>query len=265
MAIIRKIPWTIKPSFPQVNFGHPLAKGLQLVVAPIDGTMRDIGPFGVAVTTNTSDITQGKFGHAAKNGPGTDTRVEYAAPPGFDTETSQFILYRLTGDTVGFITDYGATGGDPHCAIFNRGSGTVATLINIFADGASSVPQNTWIDHGVARRLSFKRIYFLGIDDGGDTIVTDHGSGPVTLGNRGSGGDAADIDTALFLQWNRVLDPAEFKSLHENPWQMFQPRTQIIPIEVAVVGGRIMSSLAYSGGLAQKGGIAGKGGGLAGR
>ncbi len=34
-------------------------------------------------------------------------------------------------------------------------------------------------------------------------------------------------------------------------------------IEVAAVGGRIMSSLAYHGGLAGRGGIAGKGGGLA--
>ena len=38
----------------------------------------------------------------------------------------------------------------------------------------------------------------------------------------------------------------------------------IIPSKAVVVGGRIMSSLAASGGLAGMGGIAGQGGGLAG-
>lgn len=45
-----------------------------------------------------------------------------------------------------------------------------------------------------------------------------------------------------------------------NRWLLLR---YITPI-VSAVGGRIMSSLAYSGGLAHKGGIAGKGGGLAG-
>jgi hypothetical protein len=69
----------------------------------------------------------------------------------------------------------------------------------------------------------------------------------------------------IILAFRGKLTAYEHKSLHENPWQVFAPRIHRIPIGyAAAAGGRIMSSLAGSGGLASKGGIAGIGGGLAG-
>ena len=66
--------------------------------------------------------------------------------------------------------------------------------------------------------------------------------------------------------WRRVLTPEEVRSLYWDHWQVFEPQMQFLPVAAGAppVGGRIMSSLAYHGGLAGQGGIAGAGGGLAG-
>jgi len=55
--------------------------------------------------------------------------------------------------------------------------------------------------------------------------------------------------------------------VYRRPWPDYRrpKRPKVVPLSVAVVvSGRIMSSMAASGGLAGKGGMAGKGGGLAG-
>jgi hypothetical protein len=68
--------------------------------------------------------------------------------------------------------------------------------------------------------------------------------------------------------WNRPLSDAEVRALY-NPqtrWDIYQQGTRTIslPAAAAPAGGRIMSSLVSTGGLAGPGGIAGNGGGLAG-
>jgi epidermal growth factor receptor substrate 15 len=129
---------------------------------------------------------------------------------------------------------YGSAGGDPHLALYNRGSGTVSMLVIAHMDGASSVPLNTWQDHGCARDDTDKFLYFNGkLDASFAQSPDDKGNGQASFGNRHDGFDATDLDTALFIQWNRVLSSEEFKALHDNPWQIFQPRTQIIPSSVA--------------------------------
>lgn len=63
--------------------------------------------------------------------------------------------------------------------------------------------------------------------------------------------------------WNRSITEAEVREISQNPYQILQPRTQYVGVEVVAAAGRI-NSLAYKGGLAGHGGIAGHGGGLAG-
>lgn len=228
-APTRKV-WTKKPLSPKVNFDHPLAKGLQLVVAPIDSAFADIGPFKVAATTTTSTMTAGEQGLAAKNAGAGGQRLQYEAPPGFGLDISMFILYRFNSDANGYLAQYGGTGNNPHLSMFNRGNGDVSVLIGGHAQGVSSVPQNTWIDHGCIRsQTNLKRLYYLGVEDADDTQAPDGGDAPITIGNRPDTAQGTDIDMALFMQWNRVLSAAEFLSLHDNPWQIFELQTVFAP------------------------------------
>lgn len=63
--------------------------------------------------------------------------------------------------------------------------------------------------------------------------------------------------------WLRGLSDGECEAHGQDPFAMVRMADEV-PVFVAAVAGRIMSSLAGSGGLAYKGGIAGIGGGLAG-
>ncbi len=69
------------------------------------------------------------------------------------------------------------------------------------------------------------------------------------------------IDYVRF--YNRVLNYSEMEELYRNPYPEYYTDIQWMGRVAAPAGGRIMSSLAYRGGLAGEGGIAGQGGGLA--
>lgn len=73
-----------------------------------------------------------------------------------------------------------------------------------------------------------------------------------------------DGDMYWWAYFDVRLTMGELISLDEDPYQLFQQANVIdYFVPSAVAGGRIMSSMAGSGGLAGKGGMAGAGGGLA--
>ena len=54
------------------------------------------------------------------------------------------------------------------------------------------------------------------------------------IGSRGNGTtESYTKDAALAWAWNRALKASEIAELSANPWQLFQPRTQYIPVSAA--------------------------------
>lgn len=112
------------------------------------------------------------------------------------------------------------------------------------------------------------RIYVDGVEEAtasGD-LHSDYSSQQIRVGATGTSGTPSrklDGKISWLFLFDRPKSAIEIKSLMNNPYQILQPRTQYVGVEVVAAAGRI-NSLAYKGGLAGHGGIAGQGGGLAG-
>lgn len=62
------------------------------------------------------------------------------------------------------------------------------------------------------------------------TLTATRGTGPAYLGARGPVTDQAISDFGDCGIWQRVLSAAEVRSLYENPYQVYAPRTVIVPV-----------------------------------
>ena len=88
-------------------------------------------------------------------------------------------------------------------------------------------------------------------------------SSPLFLGEAITFGDNAAVDIELVIMYDRYLD-LDYVATRDNAMRDSENFTTAGTPFTPTSGGRIMSSLAGSGGLAYAGGIAGRGGGLAG-
>lgn len=91
-------------------------------------------------------------------------------------------------------------------------------------------------------------------------------TGPVKIGaTDGEAGLSFDtVDTYMMAMWGRALSAKEIMDLNVDPFLPVRQDEFNIGFVPPAAAGRVMSSLAGSGGLVYHGGLAGKGGGLAG-
>jgi len=290
MAIIRKIPWVRRPYDRsvslEINDAHPFARGLLRAFLCNDGmgdTLREFVKSDHAIQ-NVGNPTAWLTN---RRGRTFDFRTSGASRDGFNFTTLTFSDSQPW--SIAFGIDRIDDGNPAHGALFGDGVDIGSDYINIADDGATD---RVDFDPTVGGTTSFADtgitptgyhdwvISSDGAGTGACTIRVHHDgvefasastrNGGIILTNLGDGRNSTALSFrgklyyAYFYDWRLLNSHAQI--LKHNPYQIFQSRTQIIPIEVAApVGGRIMSSLAYSGGLAHKGGIAGKGGGLAGQ
>lgn len=142
-----------------------------------------------------------------------------------------------------------------------------------FDIGALHGPDGEWASNTIAlvgkrAKFSTKR-YSVMVNEKEITGYTRSGAlGNITAGTWKIGYvDSTYQNTfwwSTFLVWNRFVADEEIKAVRLNPWQLFEPEVINFPVSAGGVSGRIMGSLAGSGGLAGIGGLAGKAGGLAG-
>lgn len=178
--------------------------------------------------------------------------------------------------------------------LFNRGSGTAGSWA-IFLDSAGDLSGQIRVNGGTARKatildanlpadgtqclfaVTYKApdtiVYCFPIGGGSESQATqstggtlDTGTGNLYLGcHPNTQGDSDwHEDVSYWFAAGRAFALEQLRKVARDlfgPFRMVDEAAFFVP---AVVAGRIMSSLAGSGGLAARGGIAGPGGGLAG-
>lgn len=104
------------------------------------------------------------------------------------------------------------------------------------------------------------------IDSGGSaTGAQGTSDADLFLGERLDKATKLDGAITMVALFERALSFSETELLRKDPWRMIKPSLpSMYTVPSVVVAGRVMSSMAGSGGLVYRGGIVGRGGGLAG-
>jgi hypothetical protein len=171
-----------------------------------------------------------------------------------------------------FSTDYLINVGGTHAAGLGFSASSTARFrmtvgTQRFADGATVLTANKLI-HISGRCSPQKDVWLNGAQDG--THATGHTTttfSDVDI-HHSDGGFEAHANSLFAMGWNYTIPDCDMVALYSvrHRWDLLQnaARTISLPAAAAPAGGRIMSSLVSTGGLAGPGGIAGNGGGLAG-
>ncbi len=254
MSIVRHIPWRSKP--PEgigINWSHPLSRGL-IRAYLFQSTL------GTDETGNFNFIT-GALGDDSMTMPtlGADglvfDGVDQAIQIGFLTEietldeisvllaatptatdSMAFSLFEMdfsdTDGQVGWVNTGSPPGWRQHIGITNNTYTTAGLPLNIkhqvgwsfdsaeninFLDGHLESNQNP-----TDFPLDARNTALVGVDpDGADATPL--------LGNWYTG------EIHYIFIWARALGVAGLKTVSDNPWQLFTPRTQILPTSVVAV------------------------------
>jgi len=254
MAIIRKIPWTRQP--PQgvgIDKTHPLTRGLYYAINHVDPIPRDLmGHFDQTDVIKVGSPIQkahadGLGVYIANRGTRTgwnlnDNSLDLSTPT---TVFHYAALVGDPGDTDEFSLSNAELSGSNRATVL--GSTTVpdddnAHAIGFCWDSASAILYQDGLQIGIDSSVNAGwGSYLLRYDNSSnrwEAFVDSSGGSTFNVG-MGIGTKTADQWHGyiyLSLWWDRKLSASEHMQLSQNMWQIFQPRTQIIPIEVAAGG-----------------------------
>ena len=277
--------WTKLPPNPVINKGNAIGRKIDLYLPLHDLAARDIAGGLVPATTGTSTVgsERGLVTHFDDG-----DYLDFGDVHDLGSESMFFgCWYKTTQSTdftlmakafYGFVIPrffISTTAGN-----FQIRCHTTAGGNKVFVDTTGTRNDGKWhFITGVADNLQKEiRLYIDGVNLGSTALDNSYssedsgyhlfigryndeidGTNPHTTFSKYTG-DMSDL-----IMGHHALNDAEVMSLHKDFYQILQPRTQLLPLtQAAVGGGRIMGSLADKGGLAGHGGIAGIGGGLAG-
>lgn len=286
MLILRKL-WESQPQVvPGIDWSNALCRGLVFCAVPFGTTMVDVvtGVAGTrtgAMTVRPSSTNGGRSRNGdgigiAASGTNTDqivwpvslarggsiTSTGTVLALGGTTEQVDGKIYIFGGNTETVTAGDGFSVGIDSFSYLGRGNVTRHRFASaLWASGGSEVVGNPFND----------RVHFFGYG------FTANGANGTWFANRGgstwSGGAVFGTTTTnrralvhtsgdgrtensknafvnLFLIWDREISVAEYQSLYDNPWQLFEPYKIIIP--ASTLGGSftldaIAGSLALTG------------------
>lgn len=254
MTIFRKIPWTSQPPpGTKLDKAHPLyehisyVKNFASMAEPdlrqgISPTVVDFVQRGgyIECTGITGDLFDTNFA-PVYNDLGADTNKMSCIQVMRTTETDgSFWAQRDVGSNAIFQANFDVSG------IEIRIGATAYILDAATTEAIDGLWHVVGITAGIGDTAANTACFIDGkIGSAGFIATTDNGNGTpvnIAIGHRWNTHPAtsfeADIDCQLFVLWVGLrLTAAQHKSLADNPWQIFQPRFQLISIEVpAAIG-----------------------------
>lgn len=228
----------------RLNMASPLARGLVFAAVP-GGPELISGVFPTRI--GNADLSMFEHGKAFKSPSNTTDGWYWILPPNhpiysITTEDSSFILANRASGAVAsnlFGIPYRAEGWTtPFYAWTLATSGSNATSGGYNYAPSASVRRTTTMAgfytngktqaYGVTRSGGRARYYAGGVQVGADAAITAGSPDfvnrrPPVLFNRSSDSPAEGTtgQAAVVLVWNRELSPEEWKSVNDNPWQLF--------------------------------------------
>jgi len=264
MAIIRKIPWTSHPpDGTKLSASHPLTRGL--VCATLQGSSPNLvnlsksgdlasggtpvisgGPNGQEHETSAGFATTGANNVEAIDigNPHTLFALVTQADNADNNQQQSLIGIETTAVNRYCGIEYRSnisTSGNRMFRFYFRLSGS-SSLKALGNAGAYAIGESVAVC-GVQYSTTDRRIFEQGIEAGTNTTShsgsfqsTEYSLGQIQAGGSLGQQGASDFfrgSISMTLVYDRALSPIEVKSLSDNPWQIFEPRIQIIPVLVA--------------------------------
>ncbi|MEE8306723.1 MAG: hypothetical protein V3R81_05615, partial [Gammaproteobacteria bacterium] len=253
--IRRKMPWTIKPPpGARLDPTNPLCRGLQLVDG-CEPVGRDLSQnkYALEASSDTQEVRSGPSGMGVYFDP---SAADNTQRRGFEVGTD---LSNIAAITVACLHKVTTDGGTTHRLINKHRSGFECWRLMrdstrqyhfLLHQGAevdhaapTAQPTNDFIEHMVIGRYDSNVTHDIWLD--GAMLAEDATPSAGNITSRSwavnvSGqytGSAIDDDPDgeihyLDCVWDRALSDAEVRAFSENPWQIFEPRTVIVPLEI---------------------------------
>lgn len=277
----RVTPHNKKPNYSaRIDWLNPLAVGLEHLYISYDEGIFDLvtnnyisNPTSSAVSTNTKDGVMRDFDGSALSYDAIESKDRR-----FHTIGGIHVIDDMIANDcfIGLGASSGSAQGRIQIVTTAASSTLKSFCINDAFSGAQPASTATVTTNEV---FTFSTLVddsacYVKLNNNPISTAANRGSGASTINRvafggmqRSSASLLSDTKTSLVWLYDRVLSAEELASLHDNPYQLFEPIVRYTGLTVGAAppaGGRIMSSLTNHGGLAGHGGIAGIGGGLAG-
>ena len=246
-----KVPWTKQPPA-----GTPLRKdgvtrGLKMLVTfnrgvPYEEIVGEVGTFVGAATIENTDM-----GRALQCGLDASDAVTFAQISGQRSgfaKTTVLALAKNRKTAIGATgsenpASHAGTGDDPWVISWAQDE-NVGFAVDTVDNGSSDAVSDSVVD-GMPTYAAANKWNCLGGSYNGTTVHTrinkykspgaaltgtmvDESQNQPTIGNL-TGDSSWDGWVALVALWDRDLADAEWNSLVDNPWQIFEPRTIFMP------------------------------------
>ena len=241
MALLRPTIWTQQPQVPvEIDWSNPITRDLIFAVSGV-GPDAVSGQQGFALPSGKQGIT--KNGVAVESTSTTDGGYYYPLSKHIPDSLGDVTLFQVVE-----IDSWGA-----YSALFSIpiASSTWAApygAIGIQQDGSNNKVR-LWGTSGAAPATANETVapgnaYSIGVAKSGSSAIFDingiresasltpvvydlSARQPICLLQRSNSnnGEAVDGRSAITLLWKRALSADELKSIRENPWQIFAPRS----------------------------------------
>jgi len=242
-----KRKWTTKPNQPVgIDWSNPLTKGLVAVV--LSGTHRLDLATGETTSLNGASTKKANYLHAGDSTGDTLTTPINSLLRNYTTRLTVITKVKRTanGGNWSFLLDYDSkTTGVPYSPFYFQRHGSTHTFDfgvtnNRTVQSASDVTVGEW--HTIAGtyvsgETNGHKFYLDGALDATATntqAASYNDSYGLSVGEAGDGNNGVQPqDNEYVFVWDRDLSAVEVKSLTDNPYQILQPRTQLIGLTTA--------------------------------
>jgi len=246
----RKQARTTKPNSPTgIDWSSPLAKGLKSCFIPTTSGYYDV------IAGKNPSLTTGTVATGISGGE--QALACDAGAIGFDTpiigdKSTVFGVIKTDAKTLSRPIGLGNSAtGEFTGLLFHAGGNLRAQGTNASAGVAYTISNGNYTNnkyHKVSLTTSSGSQRFY-VDNLTATTTSASTAGveydTITLGGRyisGAWDATLTGDIAVFMAWDRVLSENEIRLIHENPYQLLQPRTQYIDLTTAAAGGTNVSA-----------------------
>ena len=269
--LVQKRAQTTKPTYPRVDKSQPLSRGLGMVVCPYSVSplqtivhdepkvknliTGDIGEFNNDATVNVkSTLLSREKSCLTFNGNNANSTLNKVVFPSYNpsnTTSSFSVTFRMrvrlvSGSFGRLITakqgnftsagwEIGVNNVDDTQFFIRGGSSTITNIAT-----NANFTENKWETFTVVFNGTTVSVYQNGVFLSSGTItVANAATAGIGLGNPPTAQNERTIsmDQAFIYIHERILSDGEIKSLHKNPYQIFESKTQTIFFEDAVAAG----------------------------
>ena len=242
----------------EVDWGNPLAAGLQFAVLGNSLTNVVDGELLSSVTPPAVVPTSGGNGHAFTDN--TNQAARGKAPPVSDSATLFAVLVTTASSRSGNRCLVGAWGTSQQYLELSYGRLVALTFAGSYESAVSSRQLGSGDDnreHSFGGRFwqgSGRDAWFDGVLDGTSaTPATVASFSYSQIGRWSDNGSFLHGTLLLALRWDRALSDDEMRAISANPWQLFRVRQVVLPASAAPaadVAGSVALGLTATGSIA---------------